>query len=197
MIKKIPRKIFLKKNPDFPVASYYRNKYFFPQTYNNYILYAEGRSTIGICRNVSIGLSVLIKKLEFRELSFLGDTTSPWLFRDHDYKPVKQGLDYLIQHKISKSFNGAIQVDSIDVLEFLKHIFWLVRCNGIVFTPHFSDQDFNALISICQYGNIHFCTMNEEVDVAFNRAILDTGLHFLNESRCSSYRIPHRKATYM
>jgi len=194
MIKKVSRKRFLKNYPNFPVTSPYRNKYFFPETYNSYILYAESRSTIGLCKNISAGATALIKGLGIHEIFFLGDTTSPWLLREHDYKPVKQALEYLEQHKISKSFNGAIEVDELDLPVFLMHLFWLVRCNGVVFTPRFSDAGFNVIISLCHYGNIHFSTLNQQADESFNAAVLNTGLQFLNEESCSSYKIPNRVA---
>lgn len=197
MIKKVSRKRFLKNYPNFAVASPYRNKYFFPETYNSYILYAESRSTIGLCNNVSAGTTALIKGMGFQEMFFLGDTTSPWLFRDHDYKPVKQGLDYLVQQNISKSFNGAINVNKINFSVFLKHLFWLVRCNGVVFSPHFSDAQFNVIMSICHYGNIHLSTLNETTDQLLNTSVLSTGLKFLKKERCISYKIPHRISTYV
>jgi hypothetical protein len=195
MIKKISRKRFLEKYPNFPVASYYKNKYHFPETYNNNILYVEAKSTIGLCKNIAEELSKLIRLLNYDQLLFLGDTNTTWLFRSHDYKPVKAGLDFLIKKKVSKSFNGALQVDLTELSEFLKHIFWLVRCNGVVFTPHFSDSGFNVIISICQYGNVHLSTLNKHADQAFNEAILQTGLYIQDDSECRSFKIPHRKST--
>jgi hypothetical protein len=194
MIKKVSRRRFLKNYPNFPVTSPYRNKYFFPETYNSYILYAESRSAIGLCKNISASTTALMKGMGFQEMYFLGDTTSPWLFRDHDYKPVKQALEYLEQHKITRSFNGAIEVDERHLPVFLRHLFWLVRCNGVLFTPYFSDAGFNLMISMCQYGNIHVSTLNQQADESFNTSVFNTGLKFLNEERCGSYKIPHRVA---
>ena len=38
----------------------------------------------------------------YSELIFLGDLKIPWLSREHDYKPAKQGLQYLVENKIGK-----------------------------------------------------------------------------------------------
>ncbi len=197
MLKKIKRKTFLEKYPNFIQASPYRNKYISPETFDGYILYVETKSTIGLCNKVSTELTRLLKILGYEQVTFLGDTTTPWLFRDHDYKPVKLGLNYLVNNKISKSFNGAIQVDIKDLPEFMRHLFWLVRCNGIVTYAHFSDPGFNIMGSICKYGNIHFSTLNEETDLAFNAALEKTELHISTDNNCGSGRIYKRYSTYI
>ncbi|WP_419788983.1 hypothetical protein [Mucilaginibacter sp. FT3.2] len=155
----------------------------------------EAKSTIGLCKNTSIELSALLKLVGFGEMMFLGDTTSPWLLKEHYYKPVKEALAYLGEHKLSKSFNGALCVDEVDLPEFLKHVFWLVRCNGVVFMPHFTNKDFSAMIYICQYGNIHFSTLNKVTDDLFNEVIANTKLIFFDGKKCASYKVPHRVAT--
>jgi hypothetical protein len=195
MLKKINRKTFLEKYPGFIQDNPYRNKHISPETFDNYILYVEAQSTIGLCNSLSKELTKLLKALNYESVAFLGDTTVPWLFREHDYKPVKRGLDYLVANKISKSFNGAIQVDIEDMPEFIKHLFWLVRCNGIVFYAHFSDPEFNIMVSICQYGNIHFSILNKKTDILFNEALEKTGLHCLEGNRCGVTAIFKRRAT--
>ena len=197
MLKKINRKAFLEKHPKFIQASAYRNKYIFPETFDSYILYVEANSTVGLCNNLSKELTGLLKIMQYEHISFLGDSTIPWLYRDHDYRPVKRGLDYLVDNKISKSFNGAIQVSTTDLPEFLKHLFWLVRCNGIVMYVHFSDPGFNIMASICKYGNIHFSTLNEETDRAFNKALEKTNLHISSDNNCGGGRIYKRYATFV
>jgi hypothetical protein len=194
MLKKINRKDFLGKYPNFIQANHYRNTYIIPETYDSYYLCVESKSTIGLCKNLSKEITELLKLLKYETVAFLGDTTTPWLFRDHDYKPVKRGLDYLIENKISKSFNGAIEVSLIELPEFLKHLFWLVRCNGIVIYAHFSDPGFNITASIDQYGIVHFSTINEETDIAFNKVIDETGL-YISDGNCRGDRIYKRYAT--
>ena len=197
MLKKISRKAFLEEYPEFIQSNDYRNKYIFPEVFDSYILYVEAKSTFGLRNNISKELTKLLKLLRYENISFLGDTTTPWLFRDHDYKPVKAGLHYLIANKISKSFNGAIKVNLETLQEFIKHLFWLVRCNGIVMYAHFSDPGFNIMGSICQYGNIHFSTLNEKTDVAFNKALDETNLSILSDNNCGGGRIYKRYGTFV
>jgi hypothetical protein len=197
MLKKIARKVFLEKYPEFIQANYYKDKYIYPKTFNSYILYVEAGSTVGVCNGIARELTKLIGTLNYEKVFLLGDTTTPWLFRKHDYKPVKRALDYLTENKISKSFNGAIEVNTIDLTEFMKNLFWLVRCNGVVFYPHFSDPGFNIMASICQYGNLHFSTLNKDADSAFNEVIMQTGLRISTDDNCGSDRIYKRKATFL
>ena len=189
MLKKISRKTFLEKYPNFIQASPYRNKYIIPDIFGSYILHVNAKSTSGLCNNLSKELTRLITIFKYKNVSFLGDSTIPWLFRNHDYKPVKKGLDYLVDNKISKSFNGAIQVTTEDLPEFLKHLFWLVRCNGIVIYAHFSDPGFNIIASVCQYGNIHFSTLNEDTDIIFNKVLDQTSLFISSDNNCGGSKI--------
>ncbi len=197
MLKKISRKVFLEKYPNFIQASPYRNKYISPEIYDSYILGVEWRSTTGLCNSIAKEASKFLSMFGYEELCFLGDTTIPWLFRDHDYAPVKKALEYLKNNKISKSFNGAIRVSMQDFPEFMRHLFWLVRCNGIVIYAHFSDPGFNIIASICQYGNIHLSTLNEASDAAFNDALAKTNLFTVPDGKCGGGRIYKRYGTFI
>ena len=63
MLKKINRKAFLEKYPNFVQDNPYRNKHISPETYDNYILYVEAGSTVGLCNKVSKELTKLLKLL--------------------------------------------------------------------------------------------------------------------------------------
>jgi hypothetical protein len=196
MFTKVPRWVFLKQYRNFVTADNYHNKYFYPATFDNYILYADAKSTVGLCNKVSAGLTGLATALGYQSLNFLGDSSTPWLFREHNFKPVGTALKYLANNKVSKKFNGALNVNIADLPQFTKHLFWLVRCNGVIFSPHFSDTGFNIMGSICHYGNFHFSTLNEATDIAFNEAMDKIGLSFLVDTDCSGTKIPGRNIIY-
>jgi hypothetical protein len=80
MLKKINRKVFLEKYPNFIQASPYRNKYISPETYDSYILGVEWKSTTGLCSSIAKETSKLLSMLGYEEFFFLGDTTIPWAF---------------------------------------------------------------------------------------------------------------------
>lgn len=185
MLKKISRKNFLNAYPDFPTANYRTDEYNYPNSYDGYILYVEARSTKGLCSNVSKELSKLLNLLGYTTVSFLGDTTTPWLFRSYDYKPLASAHDFLLKNNISKKFNGAIAIDSLGMVEFFKHLFWLIRCNGIIFTLHFSDTNINIVGTICQYGNIHLSTLNKEADKLLHEKLQLTKFTITDKSKCT------------
>ncbi len=124
----------------------------------------------------------------------------PWLSRcdGHDfYKLVQEAFTYLKVHKVSKTFNGGLVVDTSDVAEFTRHLFWLTRSNGIVQFVYGMDERQQIQLNICQHGNIHFDTLDEPSDKLFHKALSSTGLHLLNGDVCyepfsKSCRITHR-----
>jgi hypothetical protein len=192
MLKKIGRKRFLEQYPDFPTANNRTEEYSFPETYDYYILAVDYKSTIGLQNKLSKDLTELAILLGYNSLNFLGDTSVPWLYKEHNYNPVKRALTYLAGNNISKSFNGSIQVPNQELSIFLKNLFWLVRCNGVVNTPYFSDGGFNIIGNVCQYGNIHLSTLNKETDVSLNEILPKTGLYIYDEESCGGKRIVGR-----
>ncbi len=113
-----------------------------------------------------------MKLLNLEELIFLGDSTIEWLFRRNDYddyKPVKEAFEYLVASKVSKSFNGGFIVTIEELPIFFKHLFWLGRSNAVTSYVHFLNGDQSFVGSICQYGNIHFSTLNTSTDDKFRK----------------------------
>jgi hypothetical protein len=186
MLLKINRANCLKHYPILPWSKYQGNKFFFPAVCGQYVISLQSKTARGHCKNLSAALQVLMQKMQVDKLIFLGDTTTPWLFRekDFDYKPVAEAFAYLKNHKISSSFNGGLLVNTANIATFMQHLFWLERCNGVVQYVHAVDEKQHILFNICKYGNLHFYVMNEASDVAFNAILPSTGLHFLQAPSC-------------
>jgi hypothetical protein len=195
MLKKISRRKFLKDHPYFPQANNYHNKFTYPDVYENYILYTEARSIPDLCRKVSKELAKLLSVLKLKNIAFQGDSSIPWLYANHQYKPVQQAYQYLLDNNVSPDFNGALQTDDASLATFSSHLFWLVRCNGVLSIPHFTDDDYNIVGYICQYGNIHWSNLNKETDDLFNDALVKTKLKMTDDSICTG-RIYKRTSTY-
>ncbi|RYZ94693.1 MAG: hypothetical protein EOP47_27345, partial [Sphingobacteriaceae bacterium] len=184
MIKKISRKQFLLDFPEIPQSNYKTDEYTFPQVYDSYILTLSSKSARGHAKLLGVELSKLMANLNINNLSFLGDTRLPWLYQDNDYSPVKQALQYLSVNKVSKSFNGALNVDLNSLPEFIIHFFWLIRCNAALPYFNFTDTSFNIVGSICQYGNVHLSILNEETDEVFEKALLQTKFVVFDDNSC-------------
>ena len=186
MIRKIPRKKCLLQYPKMPWSIPYREKYVFPKIYDEHVLTLLSKSAKTHAKNIAIALQILLQNMRYDKIIFLGDSTIPWLYRQSEYKPAKEGLDYLIANKLSKTFNGGLVVDTTDINPFLKHLYWLVRTNTVLAYVHGIDEGQHIIINVCQYGSIHFCTLDEETDKLFHRHLQSSGLQFREGGTCNS-----------
>jgi len=184
MLIKINRQDCLKKYQAFPLSWYNSVKdeeeFFYPKVFRSYILTIPSKSFKGHIKTLCIALSELTKGLGYDTLIFLGDTERAWLYQDNDYKPVKGAQQYLIDNKIGKRFNGALQIDLSELPTFVKHLAWLARCNAALPYIHFTDTRQNIIGSICKYGNLHIDTLNEKTDKLFKILIDKTPLRYLD-----------------
>ena len=168
MLTKIKRQDCLDKYQVFPTRSYDHKKdeedYFYPKVFNEYILTFPSKS---FKRHITIlgkELLRLTNVFQADRLIFLGDTNIPWLHQNNDYKPVKEAQAYLIDQKIGRRFTGALEVNTMELPTFVRHLAWLTRCNAALPYFHFIDSEQNFLGHICQYGSLHLEALNEETD---------------------------------
>ena len=90
----------------------------------------------------------------------------------------------MVDNKISKRFNGALQVDIDELPIFIKNLTWLVRTNGVMQYVHFTDPGQNIVADICQYGNLHISTKNKAADKNFKEAIAKSNFRYLADTNC-------------
>jgi hypothetical protein len=165
MLIKIKRQDCLDRYQTFPWRSYNSQKdeevFFYPKVYKSCILTLPSKSFKGHAKALGTEVTKLAEALHTDTLLFLGDTETPWLYQDNDYKPVKEAQAYLIASKVGKRFNGALQVNTAELPTFIKHLAWLTRCNAALPCFYFIDERQTIVGSICQYGNLHLDTLNE------------------------------------
>jgi hypothetical protein len=168
MLTKIRRKDCLEKYQTFPLRSYDvdadEETFFYPEVFKSYILTLPSKSFKGHIATMGKAVANLVKAFHSDTLVFLGDTETPWLYQQNDYKPAKEAQEYLTDKKVGKLFNGALQVDTPEIPTFIKHLAWLTRCNAALPYFHFTDTEQNIIGSICKYGNLHLDALNEEAD---------------------------------
>ena len=187
MLTKINRKECFEAYPLFPWSDNYHDKFFFPKTHRELILSVEAKSVTGQAKKIADSLFRLITEMQYESLIFLGDNKRAWLYQNNEYKPAKAALQYLIDYKINKTFNGAIKVESTNLFEFIKHLFPISRFNAALPTFYFMDPGQNMLGSICQYGNVHLYTLNMKTDRLINDKLKGSG--FIVTDKCQSYPI--------
>jgi hypothetical protein len=188
MLIKINRQDCLIKFPSFPLRSYDDDKdeeiFHYPKIFKSYILTLTSKSFMGHIKQLGTELLKLTEQLGYDSLTFLGDTEFAWLHQDNDYKPAKEAQQYLVNNKIGKRFNGALQVDNSELDQFIKHISWLTRCNASLPYFHFTDKGQNIIGNICKYGNLHIATLNKTTDNLMRAFVDKSKLNYLAGNNC-------------
>ncbi len=188
MLKKIKRQDCLDKYSKFPLRWYNdikeEDEYYYPKVYYSYILTLPSKSISQKIKLLGIELTNLTDVLGFTNLIFLGDNNTAWRYQESDYKPVRKALQFLVENKIGKKFNGAFQVDKKNLRTFITHLSWLSRCNAALPYFYFTDTGQNIIGTICQYGNLHIDTVNKKTDVFFKDLIAKSQFEFLIDKMC-------------
>lgn len=204
MLIKIKRQECLVNYPKFPLRWFDPIKeeidHSHPTTYRSYILTLQSKSFKGHVTALAREITGIVKDLGSDNLIFLGDTETAWRHQNNDFKPVNEALQYLVDNKIGKSFNGALQVRMEILPTFLKHLSWLSRCNASLPYFYFTDIQQNILGTICQYGNLHISTVNKQTDKLFKSVIAKSKLQMLIGQSCNNNfsktgAIKHRRIT--
>jgi len=188
MLIKISRQDAIDKYPDLPLRHYNRKEdeevFNYPRVFANYVLTLPSKSYKGHIKFLGSQLVLLAKNLGYDNFIFLGDENIPWLKRLNTYEAFQEALQYLVDNKITKRFDGALQVDATEIPIFIKNLAWLVRTNGILPYVHFVNTGQNIIGDICQYGNLHVSTKNQTSDKIFKDAITKSAFTYLTAGDC-------------
>jgi hypothetical protein len=191
MLTKIKRQHCLDQYQIFPLRGYDvendQETFFCPNVFRSYILTLPSKSLKGHGKAIGIEITKLTKALQFDTLLFLGDTETPWLHQNNDYKPAKKAQEYLTSKKIGKRFNGALQVDTSELPTFIKHLTWLTRCNATLPYFHFIDESQNIVGNICKYGNLHLDTVKEQGDKIFKQFVNSSKFEYGDNKSCYNW----------
>jgi len=199
VIRQIKRKKCLETYPIFPQRTYNEDiedyDYFYPDTFASYTLILKSKSYKKLLNNLGKELFNLCVRLKSKRFIFLGDEKLAWKFRDGKYKNFNKGMSYLANEGIKKTFSGALVVGGENMVEFVKHLTNLTAVNGLIQYVHFIDESQQIIGSICQYGDIHITTMNEDGDKLFIKAISNTKFEFVTGKCYSQFDIKGRRPT--
>lgn len=188
MLIKINRQKAIERYPYIPLRHYDRlldvDVFNYPKTFSDYVLTLPSKSYKGLIKLLGTQLVLLARNLEYSDFIFLGDEDIAWLKRLHTYEVFPKDLQYLIDNKIGKQFSGALQVNTLEIPTFIKHLAPLVRFNGILPYVHFINPEQNIIGSICQHGNIHISTINKKADKDLKAAIAKTLFEYTRAEKC-------------
>jgi hypothetical protein len=188
MIYKIDRQEAIDEFPNLPLRYYDPNKdediFNYPKVFANHVLTLPSKSYKGHIRLLGIQLASLANNLGIDNFIFLGDDDIAWLRRLNTHENFQEPLRYLVDNKISKRFNGALQVDTEEIPTFIRHLAWLVRTSGLLSYVHFIDPGQNIIGNICQYGNLHISARNKTADKKFKIVIAKSPFTYLTGGSC-------------
>lgn len=190
MLIKLDRQDTINKFQNLPLRHYNPKEdeevFKSPDVFANYILTLPSKSYKGHIKLLGTQLVSLAKNLGYINFTFLGDMDTAWLRRLNTYENFQEALQYLVDNKIKKRFNGALQVDIAELPTFIKHLAWLVRTNGILPYVYFIDPGQNIIGNICQHGNLHISPKNKMADKNFKDAIEKSSFTYLSDGGCYS-----------
>ncbi len=188
MLTRIKREEAIADYPIFPLRHYDRKKddyvFTWPKTFANYIFALPSKTFKGHQKLLGSEIVKLAKEQGCPHLIFLGDMDVPWLKRLNSWDSFQAALQYLVELKVPKRFDGALQVDIKELPAFIKNLSWLVRTNGVFSYVHFTDPDQNFVGSICKHGDLHVSTKNKRADKKFTEAVSGTSFESQGPNAC-------------
>ena len=175
MLTKLNREECLRQYKKFPIADNSVEQVFFPDVCKSYFLSIAKAPKPQYIRKLSVAVAGLIHELGFDHLILIGDGDRPWLYRHQENtgksKSITEAIEYFVASGVGKRFNGALLADTLELPKFFRHMYWLTSPNSALPIFHFMDKDENILGSICQYGVVHFYTLNNAADDLFSSVV--------------------------
>jgi len=194
MLIKIKRKDCLKKFHCLPVRFYNKTKeeddIYYPNFLGSYVLTLPSKFSKVHSKLIGIELTGIAKEFNSNYFVFLGDDKKiAWpgltflnMFQSAQSK--KEAITYLANNKVGKRFNGALQVEVSELIEFTKHLYWLNLATINVFNVYFTDTEQNLVGHICQYGNLHIETLHEKADQLLKNFLEKSMMEFSADTKC-------------
>lgn len=134
--------------------------------------------------NLSESIMKLSEELKLQSVFFLLDYSTPWLYQNNDFKPVKKALEYLRNIGITDSFCGGIKASGQEIKELTKNLFWILRCNASLPDCYFSGIDKDFIGDICKHGNIHFHCYSKKEKLKIKKTVLKIGMRKIENGKC-------------
>ena len=169
---------FLKRKDDYPAHSP-------EEKFKGEIVYSAKKTNLSVYPvRLADSLTELTFNLNWQPLIFLLDYSVPWLSQENDHKPVARALSYLRSLGIENDFTGGFLASGKELNEFLKNLFWLVRCNATLPICYFSGVEGDTLMYLCKYGNVHFEFYSEAEKIIVQREASGAKLMEVENGEC-------------
>ena len=178
MAKKINRDISVIKYRSLPLQEYEKETendvFYYPNSFSFYWIKLEKVTT----KKLTKEFKKLIEHLNFDELIILGQINKPWISkftrRRKDYKQLIKAIKYFDSIKVRKKFNGAIQISTNEIKDFIPNFYTITVCDSGFSDYYLTDTNESLLFHIHYSGEIKILTLNKEIEKKLGYAINET-----------------------
>lgn len=182
MLLKIEREVCLARYRNFPLSPYDPNTdeevLFYPKIVDGGWYNLKVRTKRELPAVLNNELTKLVGVCGFESLIFLGDKAIPWITKlsakRTDYVSITKAVRYFKINKLGNNFTGGVQVEILDLPEFIKNFFCITKSDASFHGFHFSDPAQNLLGFIHYGGEVQFQTLNLVFDSQFSKYIRKT-----------------------
>ena len=188
MLIKINRQDAINKFPNLPLRHYNPKEdedvFDYPKVFANYVLTLPSKSYKGHIKLLAAELVNLMKNLKANYIVCMGDVNIAWLRRLNTYENFQEALQYLVDNKIGKRFNGALQVTVKQLPIFIKHLAWLGGQMGSYPTFTSLTQDKILSETFANMETFIFQQRSRAADKSFKDAIAKSSFTYLTDGSC-------------
>lgn len=180
----ISRDISLIKYRKLPLLEYdtfnEEDIYFYPENFGLYWMKIEETETSEEIydSNLILEIASLLKKLDIHKLIFMSKCNKPWISKftnsRKDYKPLTDAITYFRNINIHKIFNGAVEVEIIDLEKFLKYFYIVTKTDGGFHDFNFVDEDQNYIFYLHYSGDFRVMSLNELANQKLLKTLKET-----------------------
>lgn len=136
---------------------------YYPKTYSCYWIKLEDAKS----KHLATEFKKMIRLLAIDNLIVMGQINKPWISKRtrarKDFRPLIKSVAYFEQIGIGRKFNGAIQVSTKEIKDFVTHLYVITKCDAACFDYHMMDAAENLLFHIHYSGEIQILTLNEAI----------------------------------
>lgn len=149
-------------------------------------------------------LKSLANKFDAENFIITMDLPCSWIGQKNDFDKIQSAYAFLKSIGVDNEFYGGFIVPKKELSQILPHLFWIVRCTGMMPSVRFVIDNIPIVFMLCKYFNLHAIFYNEKLyNEQIDDIMSDTGLILCRTERCvppnfhgdTSGKIEGRKST--
>ncbi len=144
---------------------------YYPPSISYHWIKLESKAT----NSLPVEFYKLIQSLHIEELVILGRNNKPWISKETRNRTDDEGLleaiSFFNDLKMPKQFNGAVQIQTSEIPEFIPHYFTLTQGDSGFYDYYLTDINQHLLIHIHYTGRIKILTLRKKIVTRLKKAV--------------------------